>query len=456
MRLPRALRSLATAPLLAALLATAALQTATPAATLASDDLITVAGETSNEAVTNTSAAVSTTGWSAASGAGTVTVARDADVNSPGSDTGFRLTRAGGTGTWGYALATLRDPATFFQVGQSYKMQLRVRDNRASAQSIGILLANHQYGSRPTVASAYDKYADNTWHLLSRTFVADKAGAADTKLYIALPTSGALDVTVTDASVTAVATSPGTGGTPTAAAPSGEPMPVGNLTGWNQVFTDDFTTPVPLGSFPSAVSTKWGAYSNGWKDTSGNGTYMPSKVISVDNGMMNMNLRTENGQSLVAAPYPRIPGATSANGMKYGKYSVRFRADNLPGYKVAWLLWPDSDSWSQGEIDFPEGNLNSKMAGYMHFKGDPTQQHVFETGVGFTNWHTASLEWTPTSVNFILDGDVIGRSTNPAVIPSDPMHWVLQTETALVGGAPSITTRGNVQVDWVAVYSRVA
>src|SRR2546423_176136 len=63
--------------------------------------------------------------------------------------------------------------------------------------------------------------------------------------------------------------------------PSGEDMPVGDISGWHQIFSDDFTTSVPLGSFPSAVSSKWFAYPDIWQDTSKNGTYSPSKVISV-------------------------------------------------------------------------------------------------------------------------------------------------------------------------------
>ena len=39
-------------------------------------------------------------------------------------------------------------------------------------------------------------------------------------------------------------------------------MPVGDLTGWHQVFADDFTTDVPIGSFPAEVS-KWTAYPDG-------------------------------------------------------------------------------------------------------------------------------------------------------------------------------------------------
>src|SRR5690242_12804522 len=43
--------------------------------------------------------------------------------------------------------------------------------------------------------------------------------------------------------------------------PSGQPMPVGDLPGWHQIFTDNFAANVPLGSFPAAVASKWTAYS---------------------------------------------------------------------------------------------------------------------------------------------------------------------------------------------------
>ena len=36
------------------------------------------------------------------------------------------------------------------------------------------------------------------------------------------------------------------------------------------------------------------------------------------------------------------------------------RSDKLTGYKMAWMLWPDSGSGkTYGEIDFPERNLDS-------------------------------------------------------------------------------------------------
>jgi beta-glucanase (GH16 family) len=231
-------------------------------------------------------------------------------------------------------------------------------------------------------------------------------------------------------------------------------MPVGDIPGWHQVFADDFTTDVPLGRFPGAVSNKWDTYKDGWIDTSGNGTYYPSKVISIRNGVLNMYLHTEHGVHMVAAPEPKIPGAVgSEGGLLYGRYVIRFRSDPIWGYKAAWLLWPDSESWPRdGEIDFPEGNFDNVISAFMHYQDGTSynDQDGYGSLISFTSWHTAVTEWTPSSVTFSIDGQTIGTSTKD--IPNTPMHWVLQTETATDGVAPNNTAAGNVQIDWVAVY----
>lgn len=235
--------------------------------------------------------------------------------------------------------------------------------------------------------------------------------------------------------------------------PSGEVLPVGDLPGWKQVFTDDFSTDVPLGRFPAAVSAKWDAYPDGWKDTSDHGTYSPSTVISVRGGLLNMHLHTEGGVHRVAAPMPRIPGSGPGGGQLYGRYAVRYRADPVPGYKVAWLLWPDSDNWQDGEINFPEGDLDRAATAFMHHRDKPTAQDYYPTHTAFTSWHTAVIEWTPRHITFFFDGVKVGSSTDRTKIPAKPMHWVLQTETALQGGPPSAAAAGDVQIDWVAAYT---
>ena len=233
----------------------------------------------------------------------------------------------------------------------------------------------------------------------------------------------------------------------------GVAMPRGDIAGWHQVFAEDFATPVALGAFPGNLyQRKWGVYV-GRHDTSGRGVYDPSRVLSVSNGVLNIYLHTENGIHLVAAPYPLLPGRGNLRGMSYGRYSIRFRADPVAGYKTAWLLWPDSNNWpADGEIDWPEGNLSGIMNAFMHYANPAGGQAAFPTRFTYQAWHTATTEWSPGNVRFLLDGQVMGVSTTQ--IPSNPMHLVLQTETQIGGPAPSDTAAGYVQVDWVVIYSR--
>ena len=235
------------------------------------------------------------------------------------------------------------------------------------------------------------------------------------------------------------------------ASPSGVSAPRGDLPGWHQVYAEDFTTPNATGTFPSAGYEKhWDVYADGWKDTSHNGTYMPSQVLSVHGGVLDYNIRTVAGQHQVAAPW-----VTDTSGHAYGRYSIRFHSDALPGYKTAWLLWPDSERWpSDGEIDFPEGNLGSgdTISAFSHYASSRGGQDQFASKATFAGWHTVTVEWVPGKVTFVLDGKVLGVSTT--MVPSTAMHWVLQTETNLDGYAPSSAVQGHVLVDWVAFWSR--
>ncbi len=243
------------------------------------------------------------------------------------------------------------------------------------------------------------------------------------------------------------------GGTSSPAGPSGLAAPVGDLPGWRQVFVDDFSTDVPLGKFPDAVSSKWGAYSEGWKDTSKNGTYSPGRVVSVHDGVLDKHLRTENGVRLVSAIVPKIPGANQKGALSAGRFVVRFKADSIPRYKVAWLLWPASEQWPKdGEIDFPEGDLDGTISAFMHRQEGTSggDQDAFSTSTTFASWHTAVIEWTPKRCAFFLDDAKIGESTQR--VPNTPMRWVIQTETWLGSAPPLPETSGHVYIDWVAAY----
>jgi len=243
---------------------------------------------------------------------------------------------------------------------------------------------------------------------------------------------------------------------PSAPAPTTSSALPGDVPGWTRIFADDFDTDAPVGSFPSTY-TNWGAYDDGWSDTSKNGEYYPSTVLSASGGNLQMYIHTANGIHMVCAPYPLLPGASAANGMLHGMYRARMRVDPLVGYKTAWLLWPDSEVWPQdGEVDFPEANLDSTIDGFVHHMNatSGSDQSYWLTGVTYANaWHEVTITRLPNSITFTLD-DKSWSTTDR--VPSLSMHWVLQTETQLSGGPPADNVAGYLLVDWVAVYAPTA
>lgn len=248
-------------------------------------------------------------------------------------------------------------------------------------------------------------------------------------------------------------------------------MPRGDLPGWKQVFREEFDKgDVPIGAFPGPLySAKWSAgYKDGTPDTGGlkgaKSGYYPSKVLSVKNGMLDWYLHSEKGISMGAAPSPKIPHKSVKppggrkllprhNSLLYGRISVRFRADPLPGFKAAWLLWPDSGVWPRdGEIDYPEGDLSKSFYGAVHKRGTGFRKtDQFRSQVTYVDWHVATMEWSPGKVEFFLDGRSLGAGTTG--VPNTPMHYILQTESCLPF-CPSPETAGHVYLDWIAIWKR--
>jgi beta-glucanase (GH16 family) len=230
-------------------------------------------------------------------------------------------------------------------------------------------------------------------------------------------------------------------------------IPKGNLPGWTQRYAEDFDRPAAAGSVGDVYGPALRGYS-GFTDTSGNGTYTPDSVLSVSGGVLDYYLHTD-GVPRVAAPV-----MDHYRSHTYGRYSVRFRSDPLAGFKIAFLLWPESDSWHEGEIDWPEGNLTGRMSpasaitgsysrGAMRF--DPPVTTYSPTDA--TGWHVATTEWTPGSVKWFWDGALVGSTTFPSGVPTTGMRWVLQAETALDGTRPIGSTAGHLQVDWAVSYA---
>ncbi|PRY70590.1 carbohydrate binding protein [Glaciihabitans tibetensis] len=227
-----------------------------------------------------------------------------------------------------------------------------------------------------------------------------------------------------------------------------------DIEGWTANYAEDFSRDAALGQFSSVYGEEWAGYS-GFGDTADVGTYAPDKVLSVHDSALDFYLHSENGVPQVAAPMP-----DGYNGQTYGRYSLRFKSDNIDGYKIAFLLWPTSDDWNDGEIDWPEGNLAGVMSPASAQKGtysdgrmtfDPPVRTYSATDA--TDWHTATTEWTPGLVKFFWDDVLVGTTTVPEGVPDAPMRWTLQAETNLDGQAVPADASGHILIDWVKAWT---
>jgi hypothetical protein len=241
---------------------------------------------------------------------------------------------------------------------------------------------------------------------------------------------------------------------------SGITPPAASLPYWEQVFFDDFDTDVPRGGWPGPYSSRWDAYNWG-PDTSKQGWYT-TETTSVSDSSLILGIGDQGLPRLASvAPIPLISGHTTPSkisGQTYGRYDICYRVDTslteTEGYKAAWLLWPDSNVWAQGEIDGMESGFTGTIGGFVHEVGDPSINAAsWSTNVRFnTGWHVTSLRWEPGAIAVWLDETRVLYYTGAAGNPTVPMHWVIQTETDLTV-APPPTLAGNVYIDWVAVYA---
>lgn len=365
------------------------------------------------EGVQNPSAETDVTGWTAASSAGPVTVRRVTGLTAPlGNTTAIGLTRTGGSGSWALAQGKLISPTTFFTVGKTYRIRAYVRDLRASGLQVGLLLANNNYSHRPSDARVYGGYKDTDWHLLTRTFVADYTGWADTTFYVALPTSGALDWQLTAASVQEVTVS-----APTVLPSETAPSRVLSFAG-------------PAGSMPNANEWTAATGGHGWGNDELQAYTDRSTNLSLDgSGHATITVRRENfrGSDGILNAY------TSAKISTRGKVSVPPGSYveapiKAPVGTAVWpAFWAGGDNYASvgwpacGEIDIMEVSGSSpnlaRNAAHMSSVTNPSTQSGYGWGQpGGTidlgesadaNFHTYGVYFDANTIRFYLDRKLV-------------------------------------------------
>jgi hypothetical protein len=234
--------------------------------------------------------------------------------------------------------------------------------------------------------------------------------------------------------------------------PGGVPVPVGDLPGWTQIFTDDFDR--------CDLGADWGPYSG---QPGGNpNSRWDEPMVDVSGGAMTLKSERTGGEWVTGgvSNYPVT--------QQYGRWEIRMRADRSDDISYHMLLWPKSENWPP-EIDFAESisGERTQMDGWVHWVDATGERQKAQATVrgDFSDWHTVGVEWAPGVIRYLLDGAVWAEVRSDAMIPDEPMWLGLQAEAGACErradwgmmpcseSSPYQPDSVDVQIDWVAVYA---
>jgi hypothetical protein len=150
--------------------------------------------------------------------------------------------------------------------------------------------------------------------------------------------------------------------------------------------------------------------------------------------------------------------------LRYGRWEVRFRVSDGPGFGAVVLLWP-ADGYGyrwpdDGEIDLievPRGDRLTHNINSVHL--GPTGISTNGVAADFSEWHTVSVDWLPGSLTYYLDGIETWKA--PAeLVPSAIMRLALQLDECapdkyhgFIECRPDTSSEDVVmEVDWVKVF----
>ncbi|MCU1527311.1 MAG: glycoside hydrolase family 16 [Frondihabitans sp.] len=361
--------------------------------------------ETVSNLVANPMASSGVGSWTAASDAGPIKVTSVALPAGAPAAHAIQIARPAATGSWAFALAELQQPSGFV-VGQTYQMQVWVRDLNASGQAAGILLANGNYSHRPTDASVFGSYRDTAWHRLTRTFLCTGTASPDTALYVSLPSKGSLGWQLTAATVAPVKAASPTKVGPTA--------------------TRSVTFNGAAGSAPDAQMWNREVGGNGWGNNELQ-TYTGSTSNSSVDGSGNLALTARREQA--TGPDGIQRQYTSARLTTQGKLEIQpgsyveatikapvgkgvWPAFWLIGTNQATVGWP-----ACGELDVLEGQGATPTVAYsaLHASAtaDPSKDASFgwgDAGGAYdlgtpldSGFHTYGVYFDGSTVRFYID-----------------------------------------------------
>jgi hypothetical protein len=233
--------------------------------------------------------------------------------------------------------------------------------------------------------------------------------------------------------------------------PSGIPVPPVKA-GWKRVGFSHFDDDIPFGQWNGDPEGCMMGRATGI-DTSKRGKYSLAEISQHD-GVLDSRMRVVNGQHVMGCPMNKAPNPSNNSGTapKSLRTSWAMKITNpAADFKIAHMTAKYGKVRAQ-EIDWPENRLDDDAvaAAWLHLLDGGSGKH-FKTKASLYDWHLYTTEFVSGKHVLVeLDGIVIGSNMNPSLIGKEPVHHIVQNETAI--GVP-LTGKGETHclIDFVTI-----
>jgi len=182
--------------------------------------------------------------------------------------------------------------------------------------------------------------------------------------------------------------------------------------------------------------------------------------------------RPENYSPYDCSRWPYTSGMISSHNsfsQAYGYFEARIKLSANSGLWPAFWLLPMPLNWPP-EIDIFENHsadtrlilMNNIFSCNYPLPGDYCGSNTFNYVIpnpqpSFSDdFHLFAVEWTPTWLNFYVDGVQVAHDTNhiPALIPENPSSFTGMYMIANLAVENSDATTGDMQIDYIRVYQK--
>jgi beta-glucanase (GH16 family) len=251
---------------------------------------------------------------------------------------------------------------------------------------------------------------------------------------------------------------------------NGQTTPPPQAAGYILSFSDDFNalnvSPNSLGNYP------W--YQGLWWEQ----TVAPLSDFSVSNSILTLNWVNGQGTS-TANLCTTAKDASNYQAWRYGYFEARMAwANTTAGAWPAFWLIPVEDITGadvingvrdSGEIDVMEGQGGSNpntVYGTIHewknnadaYNNDSTNAYNAPSGVDLSQYHTYGVLWTPGTISWYFDNQLIHSANTTAIFDQQSFYLVLSSQEGVnwSGGNLSGVTATTIplNVDWVHVWQK--